>query len=96
MPDHYYDVTLSTALPEGSGVLNSPCKIIWTLADGRQITSSATATVFAWFQPTAARLRSAWAIAEPTGAIKKRVLRISPPGRPVVEREIVGGLVVVH
>ncbi len=66
------------------------------LADGRKITSSATATIFAWLQPAAARLRSAWAIAEPSGAIKKRVLRISPPGRPVVERDIVGGIVVVH
>lgn len=55
----YYDVTLTTAIPHGSNILNQPCSVMFTYPGGSHSTTYG-GTVFAWRTANVISMSSAY------------------------------------
>ena len=54
----YYDITLTSNIPQGSDILNKPCTVVFTYPEGSH-SGTYSGTLFAWFTANTVRISSA-------------------------------------
>lgn len=55
----YYNITLASNVPHGSGILDKPCSVVFTYPDGSH-SGAYSGTVFAWPTQNTVRMSSVY------------------------------------